>query len=177
MKTLIFDTETTGLRLPRLASIKRQPFIIEYYGCVIDESTGSIVSEIDELISVPVPITKEITKITGIAPDDLEGKPRFELVAPRIKEQIESVDRVVAHNATFDRDMVDADMQRVGLSVQWPEIVCTVEQTEWIKGHRLKLTDLHEYLFDDKFSGAHRAREDVAALVRCYCELRKRGDL
>ena len=177
MKTLLFDTETTGLRLPSIASQSRQPYIIEYYGCIVDETTWQIISEIDELISVPVPVTAEITKITGITPADLAGKPSFDALAPAIKQQIESVDRVVAHNATFDRDMVNGEMDRHGFTVQWPEIVCTVERTEHLFGHRLTMTALHEHLFGEGFKGAHRAKDDVAALLRCYRELVARGEI
>jgi len=52
-----------------------------------------------------------------------------------------------------------------------------VQETEWIKGHRLSLSALHEELFGEPFSGAHRARVDVDALTRCFNELRQRGDI
>lgn len=177
MKTLIFDTETTDLRLPRIANPDKQPWIIEFYGCLIDENTWQIEQELDLLIDVPVTITSEITKITGITKSDLSGKPRFDAIAYDVKTLIESADRVVAHNCSFDVDMIDGEMVRCGKTVDWPKQVCTVEQTEHLKGYRLKLTDLHEYLFDTGFKGAHRAREDVQALVRCYQELRERDEI
>jgi hypothetical protein len=58
--------------------------------------------------------------------------------------------------------------------VKWPRRICTVEQTQHIKGFRLNLSGLHEFLFGEKFSGAHRAKVDVAALVRCSSEMFKR---
>ena len=63
------------------------------------------------------------------------------------------------------------------IECEWPRLCCTVENTEWLHGHRLSLSALHEELFGEPFSGAHRARTDVAALTRCYLELVKRGDL
>jgi DNA polymerase III subunit alpha len=38
------------------------------------------------------------------------------------------------------------------------------------------LTELHEYLFNEKFAEAHNATADVEATTRCFLELVKRGN-
>ena len=177
MKPLIFDTETSGLRLPRLVPESKQPHIFEFYGCLVDESTWEIVEEFDELMKPPVPLVEKITKITTVTNEMIADKPPFKAYAEAIKALIEKADRVVAHNASFDVDMVNGEMSRLGMAVDWPEVVCTVEQTMHLKSHRLKLSDLHELLFGDSFKGAHRARVDVEALTRCYKQLRIDGEI
>lgn len=73
--------------------------------------------------------------------------------------------------------MIDFEMKRLVTELAWPErLVCTVEATEHLKGHRLSLTKLYEHLFPgENFPGAHRAKADVQALVRCYVEMFKQG--
>jgi DNA polymerase III epsilon subunit-like protein len=92
-----------------------------------------------------------------------------------LKKFIEGHDEVVAHNLSYDKSMVDCEMKRAGLTVDWPELICTVEATEHIKGHRLNLTSLHELLMGEAFSGAHRAEADVRALANCFRALRETG--
>jgi DNA polymerase-3 subunit alpha len=174
MRALVFDTETTGLVLPSAAPLSRQPSIIEFFGVVVDED-GHSVEEYEQLIHPGQRISSEIEKITGIKNADLLACPRFPTVAGRIKALIESCDLVVAHNLSFDLTMVDNEMLKAGYDVAWPKRrICTVEVTEWMKGKRLKLQDLHQELFGEAFVGAHRARADAEATAKCFVELMKR---
>lgn len=176
-KTLVFDTETTALVANSLISEKHQPHIIEFYGCIVDES-GAVTKELDFLCDPGVPVTDEITRITGIKPSDVKGQSSFKDRAKEVHELICEADSVVAHNLSFDMSVVDSEFSRIGASTSWPKIrVCTVEETEWFKGYRLSLSALHEHLFGKAFAGAHRAKVDVMALVRCFNELRIRGDV
>ena len=166
MRTLIFDTETTGLVQTSLTPIDKQPEIIEFYSIDQEQSSKHF------LIKPKKQISEEITRITGIKNDDLRDKPPFEKVAQEIKAAIESAEEIVAHNLSFDKKIIDIEMERCGLKVAWPNLICTVEQTEFIKGHRLTLGALYEHLFNEKFDGAHRAENDVKALARCFWRLR-----
>ena len=177
MKTILFDTETTGLTIPRIAASGKQPHVIEFYACRVDETTWEIEAELDLLIKPPIPLSPEITKITGLTNDDLAHAATFAEHEHTIKAFLENGDRVVAHNASFDRDIIDYEMSRVNSSVNWPPLVCTVEQTQHLKSMRLKLSALYEMLFNEPFTGAHRAKVDVMALLRCYAELRKLGEI
>lgn len=177
MIDLLFDTETTGLVGPQLLALDKQPYVIEFYGCLVSRETGEVLDEIDQLFSVPVPVTPEITRITGLTDADLQGKPTFGEFCPKFVEFFGRADRVVAHNLAFDWQMMNIEMQRNGHAIDWPELFCTVEMTEHVDGFRLSLTALHEKLFGTAFKGAHRGREDVDALRRCYFELIKRGEI
>lgn len=183
MLVTLFDTETTGLLRTGARRLPKQPHVIEFYAMTI-EQTGEgedasfrFVDEIDELINPgqKVPVTPEITRITGIHPQMVASKAGFPTHAPKIKKLFERADRVVAHNLSFDMEIIEIELKRLDMDVSWPQKICTVEATEWLKGFRLKLTDLHEHLFGEKFEGAHRAKVDVFATCRCYTELVRRG--
>ncbi len=176
MKHLILDTETTALVSNSLLDQKYQPRIIEFYGCLVDDD-GELIRELEFFVDPGMPIPAEVTKITGIKPEDLKGAQPWRAHAPEVKALIEEAHIVVAHNLSYDSFVIGSEMQRLGREVSWPFGVCTVESTEHLKGHRLKLSDLHELLFGEPFTGAHRARVDVAALKRCYFELINRGEI
>ena len=178
MKAFVFDTETTGLINNRTIKLDKQPEIIEFYGCLVDLKKGKVLKEIDELICPTTPdiVTKEITKITGLSYEKhLKGAPPIGQVFNKIKGAIEKAPLIIAHNLSFDTEMVDIEAQRLSTKIAWPKAkLCTVEQTIHLKGKRLSLSNLHELLFNEKFVGAHRAKVDVQALVRCCVELHKR---
>lgn len=178
MRAFVFDTETSGLIDTHRIPLNKQPSIIEFYGATIDPLSEDQFSEIDLLIKPPKEISEEITKITGITNEMLKDAPAFGFVADRIKSQIEAADVVIAHNLSFDMEITDLEFERLGAKVNWPKSrICTVEQTIHLKGHRLNLMGLHELLFKSRFEEAHRARNDVAALIRCVVELYRRGEL
>lgn len=174
MKYLVFDTETTDLIKNTLMPLDRQPFIIEFFGLTMDNEMNET-DKFSSLFNHGKKLGADTVRITGITDDVIKEAPKFKDKAVDLKHYIESHDYAIAHNATFDRDMVDVEMARVGLKVEWPQLICTVEATEYIKGHRLKLADLYELLFGERFEGAHRAENDVRALARCAKELIKTG--
>ena len=162
---LVFDTETTGLLAPRAARITRQPLIIEFYGQIIDGS------DCHYLFDPGAKLSPIITKITGIRDSDLKGKPNFRAHANEIVALIEDADIVVAHNLSFDKGIIETSLRREKLDAPvWPRGICTVEATEHLYGRRMKLAELYTELFNDTFK-AHRATEDVKALVRIFVKL------
>jgi DNA polymerase III epsilon subunit-like protein len=183
MLAFIFDTETTGLVKNSLVPLNSQPRIIEFFGHTVDDESGEVVNEIEFMCDPGIQISDEITRITGIKQENLKGAKPFRFYASQILDAIAKADAVVAHNLSFDKWLVECEIVKSEIclpegKVPWPSrLICTVEQTEWIKSHRLSLSALHEELFGEPFKGAHRARIDVQALTRCYLELRKRGDL
>ena len=173
MRVCIFDTETTALLPVSIASDSLQPRLIEFYGCVVGDD-DAILEEYEALVYPGHPLSEETTKITGLTDADLVAAPGFDRVADNIDSIIASCDMVVAHNLSYDMGVLDVEFGRLGRTVRWPSLkLCTVEQTVYLKGVRLSLSNLHEFLFSEKFEGAHRARVDVQALVKCFCHLRR----
>lgn len=182
MKAIIFDTETTGLIKNRKIPLDKQPEIIEFYGCLVDlkakTKKGQILAELEILIR---PNNKKlddaITKITGLEYDrDLKDKKSFPQVASTIKNFMGLADIWIAHNASFDLEMLEIEFERIGQSIKPKDkIICTVEQTMSLKGYRLNLAALYEHLFKEKMGTAHRAKVDVMNLKDCCFALYKMG--
>jgi DNA polymerase III subunit epsilon len=177
MRALILDTETTNLISNHSMKLDQQPSIVEFCGWVVDLATGNVEGELDLLIKPPNGVTEETTKITGLTDEMLKDAPTFAEQAYDIKNFIEGREIVIAHNLSFDAEMIDLEFERLGQKVIWPRKACTVEATLHLKGFRLKLIDLYELLFNEKFEGAHQARVDVKALTRCAVELFRRGEI
>lgn len=179
MKLHIFDTETTGLLKPNAVSVKEQPHIIEYYGCVIDEDFNMI-SEFETFIKPPVPISDEITRITKITNDMVANAPVFADVYDDLCDSYLGCNALVAHNASFDVSMLANELIRLDKLIHfpWPKNhICTVEKSYNIRGHRLSLEKLHIMAEGHGITGAHRAKTDVHALVRCFHWLTEEGHI
>ena len=178
MREIVLDTETTGLIFNHSITLDQQPEVVEYFGCVVDLAKRKVLSEYETLVKpTKYPMSPQIiaeTK-TKLSNEMLKSAPDFQIVAPLIKKQIEKAPLVIAHNASFDKEMINIEFERLDDEIKWPPTLCTVEQTIHIKGRRLSLTNLHIELFKEPFPEAHRARADVMALVRCCNELFKRG--
>jgi len=176
MRYIFFDNETDGLIGSTAIRQERWPRIIEFYGALYDEE--NFVEDLGVLINPGRKISKEITDITGITNEMLVDQPMLPEFAPKIKALFEQANFAVAHNLSFDKTVVDLDFLRMRLdAVQWPALICTVEASEHYKMRRLKLIELHEFLFDKPFDAAHRAKPDVDAMVRCFFEMKRRGDV
>lgn len=174
MKALIFDTETTGLISNELLPLEAQPRVIEFFGVIVDDK-GKELDRLEFLSNPGFKLDPIITKITGLTDSDLKGEKPFKENWPALKKLFSKANAVVAHNLSFDISILNFEAKRLGEEIPWPNIkICTVEKSEWLKGHRLNLTALHEELFGEPFTGSHRAKEDVLALKRCWIEMRKR---
>lgn len=185
MRALLLDCETTGLIYNHTVGLHMQPHVIEIYLCdaIITKKGFTIDREFEQLIKPPQPLAnksagprskKTIESITGITDEMLKDAPPFAQVAERIFGYLEAAPLVIAHNASFDRECLDFEAERLGRSINWPRTLCTVEQTLHVKGHRLKLTELYELFFGEKYA-AHRARADVLALLGCVTEMHREG--
>jgi DNA polymerase-3 subunit epsilon len=178
MRIMFFDTETTDLLKITGAPLTKQPRVTEFYGIVHNERAEQV-DMLHFLCDPKQPLTPLITKITGLRDIDLVGKPEFPAYAKQVKTLIESVDEVVAHNLRFDMDVVGHEFARIPsneATVKWPQRqICTVEQTVYLKGHALKMGDLYEHLFGERFLGAHRAKADTDALAKCYWHMKERN--
>jgi DNA polymerase III subunit epsilon len=181
MHLFVFDTETTGLVGNHTIKLAKQPHIIEFYGCLVDLITGELSNEIDLLIKPPQPLPdtpafgekKTTTQITGITNDMLKNAPSFHEAATSLIAALEAAPLVASHNLSYDKEMLDIEAERLDTKINWPNGICSVEQTVHLKGHRLTLSALYEYLFNEKFADAHRAKTDTQALIRCLIELHK----
>jgi len=176
MNIVLFDTETTGLLLPDNTPLEDQPKIIEFYGVVIDEEFN-VINELDLLINPGEPISTEITKITGITDDDVKDAPTFFEIHNDIMMLFHGTDLAVAHNISFDNGMLETEFKRIGLNrPKSNHDLCTVANHKRKTGYRISLGALYNKLFKSAFK-AHRAKNDVQALVRIFHHLTENGEI
>ena len=103
---VVFDTETTGFN-PGLGDS-----MIEVGGVKIHN--GEVVDRFDELINPGHHIDEAITRVTDISDDEVKDADNEENVVKRFKEWIEDLP-LVAHNARFDKNMLDMAYYKYGL--------------------------------------------------------------
>ena len=176
MGIIIFDTETTGLIKPDANELNKQPYITEFYG--INITTGE---DLHLMLKPPIPLSAEITRITGITNEEIKNSPSFAETYEELADFFLSSHTMVAHNLAFDRSMVANELLRIGkvLNFPWPRThICTVEKSMYLEQRRLNLTALHKYATGiPEIPNAHRAGGDVDALVKCYNWLKSQGKL
>lgn len=176
-RMIFCDTETTGLLLPSAAYISLQPHIIELSAIKTDKDCN-IINEFNTFIKPPIPISEEITKITGITNEMVEDAPTFVEVYSDLSDYFLGEDEFVAHNATFDAGMIAVELKRIERLIMFPwpkKHICTVEASMPIQNRRLNLTKLYEKTTGKERQDAHRARGDVITMIECFKVLKEWG--
>ena len=103
---VIFDTETTGFN-PGL-----HDSMIEIGAVKMKD--GAVIETFDELINPGVEIDSEITELTGISNNMVKNCPSEEEVTKKFKEWIKDLP-LVAHNARFDKNMIESAYHKYNL--------------------------------------------------------------
>ena len=119
MRTLVFDSETTGLSKTQIISpstIHLWPHVVQFSYIVFDTESNKIVKIKDSIIKVPdgFTITEENAKIHGITTEISLAK-GVDLL-PVLEEffaDFDSSDHIVGHNVSFDINMIKAELQRL----------------------------------------------------------------
>lgn len=143
MRQVVLDTETTG---KRPAEGHR---IVEIAGIELinRQKTGRV---IHFYINPERDIPDEVVKIHGITNDFVKDKPNFAKVAREIAEFFKDAE-LIAHNAKFDTDFINAEFQAAGIGKLWD--------------YTSKVTDS---LFLSRSIDADEARHNLDALCKRY---------
>lgn len=189
MKVICFDTETTWFPV-KDAPIWKQPFIIQRWQTCFDTLTfkddTDFFENIDKLFKPNCSIPANVSAIHWIYDEHVKDADVFtwfleDVVIP----MFDSCDLIVAHNASFDMNMLYLEAQRswrkaIVEKVLWykSKVFCTMKTTTnlvkatwpmWFK--RPKLQELHKYCFWHMFEDAHNAFADVEATWKCFVHL------
>ena len=155
---VIFDTETTGFN-PGLHDT-----MIEIGAVKMKD--GAVLDTFDELINPGVLIDSEITNLTGITNNMVKDSPNEEEVTKKFKEWIGDLP-LVAHNAKFDKNMLESAYQKYNLGELKNTILDTMIISQIInkdlKRHSLSaLTKNYGITFEesDGSSSSHHHRAD-----------------
>lgn len=166
----VFDTETTGLE-PKTCRV------VEAGGIRFD--SRGVIARFNVLINPDTPMPPEVTKINGINDAMLKGQPNAAKVIPDFLHFIgNSV--LIAHNAPFDINFINAELSRLGQ----PPLKNTVVDTRIFA--REIFPGLPKYALQDLASrfginakDAHRAEDDARVCMElflvCLNELKRRN--
>ena len=192
MTFLFFDTETTGLPKDYKApawEVNNWPRLVQLAWIATDENCaykgqGNWIIK-PEGFTVPA----EASNIHGISNEKALNE------GLNIKDQltefgkwIDASNLIVAHNIAFDEKIVSAEYHRAGYqrsplygkarfcTMMASTKYCALPNANGRGGNKWpKLNELHIKLFGEEFTGAHDASVDIAATVKCFFELQKRG--
>ena len=184
---LIFDTETTGLpknwkapitdtsNWPRCIQIAWQ--LHDKYGNLKENKSFIIKPD-----GFDIPYESE--NIHGISTDLALAKGHDLInVLESFNAAISKSKFIVGHNINFDLNVIGCEFYRSNFESKIDTVdvldTCSEQTAELCKlpggrGGKFKLptlTELHEFLFDEKFKDAHNASADVEATSRCFLEL------
>lgn len=158
MRHVAVDTETTGFTSPR---------VIELAAVEFDPETGRPLSRFHSYLDPEgTPIEAGALRVHGIDAAMLIGQPTFGRIAATFLRFVAGA-RVYAHNAPFDRRMLDLELARVGrpgVETIADGLVCTLALSHQV------LPDLKRRRLDalcDHFGIDRSGRERHGALIDC----------
>ena len=204
-RVLVFDTETTGL-MPKRAFRNMPineielPHITQLTYILYDIEQRCILQVFNSYVKLPdtVEIPELVTEITGITTEkcEMEGRDICDVLRA-FYAAYESADCVVAHNITFDTEMLHLECTRHSnkLIGECPNIMkmlylcdkmreCTMQLTTAfcnlyktnVRGRPYlkmpKLVELHEKLFGTIPANLHNSLVDTLVCLRCYLKFR-----
>lgn len=184
---IIFDTETNGLpkkyNMP-MADLDNWPRVIQL-GWICHDADGKVTENKYFIKPDGWTIPKDdffIDKGYTTERCEKEGVP-MKIVLQILMKDINRSQYMIAHNIDFDHNVLGAEMIRYGVTVKVKtKKFCTMKsstdlcQIEGPYGYKWpKLEELHRFLFNEEFSGAHDAMSDCQATAKCFFELVKRG--
>ena len=161
----VIDFETTGMRAG-------EDRIIEVAAAIIEN--GEVVATFSELMNPGYRIPYFITALTGITDAMVRGKPRPEVVMPRLRAFL-GERHCVAHNAGFDRRFFAAEMDRAGEAHERHFLCSVLLARRLVQGapnHKLGDLARHLGLTMPPEMHAHRALADVVMTCQLWNHLR-----
>lgn len=158
---IVFDVETTGLRTDkvRLTEIGAVKYV-----------DGAEKARFQTFVNPECPIPKNITELTGIDSRMVADAPKEGEAVRKFFEFCEN-GILVAHNATFDTDVLKHTCKRNGIKYDFTHIdtlVLAQSLVEGIKNYKLDSLQKH---FKLPMFEHHRADEDAGALAGIFEKL------
>lgn len=118
MRTLIFDTETTGLPKTKIldsGNLHLWPHIVQFSYIIIDTILNKIIKVNDFIVKIPTDVTipEETIKIHGITNEMTKNGISIEIIMDDFFGDLLNVDLIVAHNLSFDLNMIKCELLRL----------------------------------------------------------------
>lgn len=124
---IVLDTETTGLNHLEDKVIQLSMLKVLYDEHGIVEITEEF---FDQFQDPGHPLDPKITQLTGITDAQVSGQ-KIDIEAA--KKFVEGADLIIAHNAAFDRKMVEHNLPEIGFAtMNW---ACSIKDVDWENRH------------------------------------------
>ncbi len=193
---LFLDLETTGL-ISNEFDLLSYPRIIQIaysrYDNTSEYAGQEFIIEASHYVKASIPITQEITALTGLSNDFLERN--GVVVAEALNALVETCFakkilyetdyynenrlRIICHNTDFDLAILDAEFyrnpNRISTSTKRNPLrdfnsLCTMKRfCEVHQGKYLKLSELYSYFFKEECKDKlHDAQNDLIVLKKCF---------
>ena len=159
---IIFDVETTGLRtgVDRLTEIGAVKYV-----------DGAEKSRFQTFVDPERPIPQNIVELTGITDSMVAGAPKEGEAVRKFFEFCGESSVLVAHNASFDTEVIRSACERNGIEYNYSHIDTLVLAQSLISGIKnYKLDTISNHFKLPKFDH-HRADEDAGALAAIFEKL------
>lgn len=184
MTYLFLDTETTGLfDFKGDVTAEYQPRIVQL-GAILADASGKVLREHGVIVKPEDwVIPDEAAAIHGITTEHANkfGIPMLQALT-MLEEMAALASTLVAHNISYDMAMVNREALSRGIETKTRELprFCTMKETTDLvripspRGYKWpKLIELHQFLFQCDFEGAHSALGDCRATMRCFFRLKE----
>ena len=151
---VVTDTETTGLKA-------EEHRVIEVGAVKVED--GAVVGRFQELVNPQRSIPGRITKLTGITTGMVFDAPTMDDVMPDYLDFLGD-GILTAHNLSFDKGFLDAELDRLGEDALSNDTLCTVRLARrLLPGLDSKGLSRLVQFYDIDVDGRHRALGDAKA--------------
>jgi DNA polymerase III epsilon subunit-like protein len=206
MLVIIFDTETTGLPQTKILNndtLDLWPYIVQFSYIIYDTDINAIMKVKDSIIKIPenIIITEENTSFHGITNEiSLLKGVSIEDVIHEFFSDIKNVELIIAHNITFDINMLKVELLRLtnnktelfkefinekylSHSKLIKNLYCTMQESIYTcnivstykNGRKYtkypKLVELCQHLFNETPINLHNSLNDVVVTLRCFMKI------
>jgi DNA polymerase-3 subunit epsilon len=185
---LFIDTETSGLplnwNLP-YGDNDNWPHALQISWLIYDAQRQLVKQQDHYIKSEGIAITPAAGEIHGLTHDFLaiNGKPHNQVMLLLANDLLQYQPMVIGHFMRLDYYVLSAGFYRSGIDnpLNKLPVFCTMVATTQLV-HRplmrhLRLEELYYMLFKTELQNQHNALDDVQATVRCFFELRNRGEI
>lgn len=190
MRTLFFDTETSGLPINYKAPVTdlgNWPRLVQI-GWIVYDDDGKVLNEVERIVRPEgFEISETVAKIHGITQEKAihSGIPLSYTLAS-FESDLTQCEVLVGHNLSFDMSIMGAEYLRAcGRNPMETRITydTMLKGTNLCKlpGNRLgsykwpKLKELYEFLFHEPLAQTHTALDDIRNTAKCYFEMKRLG--
>lgn len=185
-KTIVFDTETTGIPIMNGYNCYHSPHLFEYYkdarlielGYLIFDENNQLIKKKNHLVK-PNGFVIENSHIHGISQEMAmaNGQP-IESIIGELYCDLYDIDTIVSHNIKFDINILLSECFGLCHTYIITKIIdmkkeCTMQMGKNFIDYKKnpKLTELYEHLFQKKCKQIHRALSDAEYCAECYLHM------